>query len=69
MTNFTLKFKTQQMLHIFLFAFSHHSGGTKKKYIYILFDGLTYKMSGYNFCELRSTSNEQNVRTYYMLGH
>ena len=48
--------------------------------LYTLFDGLAYNTCGYFAIELRSifpspagarknTSNEQNVRTYYMLNH
>ena len=35
---------------------------------YILFDGLTYNTRGY-FASCVYTSNEQNVRSYYMLNH
>ena len=41
---------------------------------YTLFDGLTYNTRGYFascvvFGARKNTSNEQNVRSYYMLNH
>ena len=56
-----------------ILVFQTHAANSYKKnqeiIKYTLFDGLAYNTCGYFASIAKNTSNEQNVRSYYMLNH